>query len=281
MKTQQSHSPGKAGLVYRQTLATRITHAIWAVCLFFLLLTGLQIFNAHPALYLGRQSGFEFPNTVMEIGAREVGGEPRGFMRMLGREFDTTGFLGFSGGQQRAFPPALTIPSSQDLATGRVIHFFFAWVFVATLIVWLAAALWSGHARRDIVPGKTDIAALPADVRDHLRFALHHRNSYGPLQKLSYFAVLFILFPMMIATGLAMSPGANAVLPFLADLLGGRQSARTLHFGFMLLLLLFFLVHIVMIMAAGPFNELRSIITGWYRTDRETEPDSSSKGEGI
>ena len=93
------------------------------------------------------------------------------------------------------------------------------------------------------------------------------RTSNNTLQKLTYAIVLFVFFPLMILTGLAMSPGGDALLPFLPDLLGGRQTARTIHFVVMSLLVAFFVVHIVMILAAGPINELRSIVTGWYRTD--------------
>jgi len=254
--------------VYRQTVATRITHWIWAICLFFLLLTGLQIFNAHPALYIGEESGQAYDNTVLEIGAKKDGqGEPQGFVRVGTAEFETTGVLGHSGGRERAFPASLTIPSKIDLATGRVVHFFFAWVFVATLAVWLVAGLLSGHVRRDLLPGLDDLRRLPGDFANHLRFRFHHGARYNPLQKLAYFSVLFVAFPMMIATGLAMSPGMNAALPWLTDLLGGRQTARTLHFVFMALLVAFFAVHMAMILAAGPLNELRSILTGWYRAD--------------
>jgi len=249
----------KGRLVRRHGVATRVAHWVWAVAMFFLLLSGLQIFNAHPALYLGDQTGFEFDNAVLRIGA--VDG--RGVTEVLGVSFDTTGFL---GGEQ-AFPAALTIPSTRDLATGRVVHFFFAWVFVATLAVWLVAGLLSGHVRRDLLPGLDDLRRLPGDFANHLRFRFHHGARYNPLQKLAYFSVLFVAFPMMIATGLAMSPGMNAALPWLTDLLGGRQTARTLHFVFMALLVAFFAVHMAMILAAGPLNELRSILTGWYRAD--------------
>ena len=87
------------------------------------------------------------------------------------------------------------------------------------------------------------------------------------MQRLSYGLVLFVLFPMMILTGLAMSPGANAALPWLPELLGGRQSARTLHFACAAALSGFFVVHIAMVLLAGPLNEMRAILTGWYRAD--------------
>ena len=261
-------------LVYRQTIWTRVTHWLWAACLFFLLLSGLQIFNAHPTLYVGQQSGFAYDNAVLSMYAVNTPEGPRGRTRILGREFDTTGLFGWSGPhnqqQARGFPAALTIPSYQDLATGRVVHFFFGWLLVATLLVWLIASLVTGRLWRDLFPTGRDLANLPRDVSDHARFRFHHGRNYNVLQKLTYCGVLFVLFPLIVFTGLAMSPGMNAAWPWLLELFGGRQTARTLHFIAMALLVLFFLVHILMVLIAGPFNELRSMITGWYRTGSGT-----------
>ncbi len=234
-----SHPTPKPGrLIIRQKRATRITHWIWAICLFFLLLSGLQIFNAHPALYLGRESGFQYENAIFEIDG---------------------------------FPGWLTLPSTQDLATGRVIHFFFAWIFVFTLVVWLIASLRNRHLRKDLLPTRKDAANFGKDVRAHLKLDLVHAVRYSPLQKLAYGAVLFVLFPVIILTGLCMSPGMNALLPWLPELFGGRQTARTIHFVVMVLLVGFFVVHMTMIILAGPLNELRSIITGRYRLSPRKE----------
>lgn len=253
-------------LVYRQRLVTRLTHWVWAACLFFLMLTGLQIFNAHPSLHIGKEAGFAYDNAILEIGAVETDGAVRGVTRLFGREFDTTGVLGVSGEEVRAFPAALTIPSYQSLATGRVIHFFFAWVLVGTLTLWLAASALNGHLRQ-LVPTLADLKALPRDIADHARLRFHHTGEYGVLQKLAYASVLFVALPLMILTGLSMSPGFNAAAPWLLDLFQGRQTARTIHFLTMLALLGFFAVHMAMILLAGPLNEMRSILTGWYRTD--------------
>ena len=269
-------------LIYRQSGWTRLTHWIWAISLFFLLLTGLQIFNAHPALYLGKQSGFGFDNSVLSIGTIQGENGARGVTDVFGTRFDTTGVLGLSGTaghlRGRAFPAWATIPSGQDLATGRVVHFFFAWILVGTLLVWLIASAVNGHLKRDLAPRIADIRKLPADIASHARLKFHHTREYNTLQKLSYGGVLFVLLPLMILTGLAMSPSVNAGLPFIADLFGGRQTARTIHFAAMLLLVGFFVVHMLMMLAAGPINELRSIVTGWYRTDppRRIEPEGSA-----
>ncbi|WP_019171168.1 cytochrome b/b6 domain-containing protein [Pseudaminobacter salicylatoxidans] len=265
-------TPGRTGeLVYRQSAWTRLTHWLWAIALFFLLLSGLQIFNAHPALYIGNQSGFGFDNSVLKFSAENTPTGPKGYTDLFGHRFDTTGVLGLSGPaynpEARAFPAWVTIPSYRDLATGRVIHFFFAWVLSATLLLWLVGSLVNGHVRRDLFPRGEDFRHLPSDIADHARLRFHHTDHYNTLQKFSYGSVLFILLPLMILTGLAMSPSMDAAVPFLTDMLGGRQTARTIHFTVMLLLVLFFIVHILMVLAAGPINELRSMITGWYRTD--------------
>ncbi|WP_269929982.1 cytochrome b/b6 domain-containing protein [Aminobacter sp. HY435] len=269
-------------LVYRQTRWTRLTHWLWATCLFFLLLSGLQIFNAHPSLYIGKQSGFQFDNSVLVIGAADEETGTIGYTEIFGYRFNTSGVLGLSGStanpRARAFPAWATIPSGQDLATGRVVHFFFAWVLSGTLLVWLAASLWSGHLRRDLAPTVEDLRRLPADIADHARLRLHHSRDYNTLQKLAYGGVLFVLLPLMIVTGLAMSPSMNAAVPFLTDMLGGRQTARTIHFAIMLLLVGFFVIHMLMILAAGPINELRSIITGWYRIDPAEDRDDQARG---
>lgn len=256
----------KGPLVYRQRALTRITHWVWAVSLFFLMLTGLQIFNAFPSLHIGAEAGFDYDNAVLRIGARDLDGALQGVTQIFGAEFDTTGFLGVSNGDARAFPAALTIPSNTSLATGRTIHFFFAWVLVGTLALWLVASALNGHLRQ-LIPTWADLRALPQDLMDHARLRFHHGASYNVLQKLAYASVLFVALPLMILTGLSMSPGFNAAAPWLLDVFGGRQTARTIHFLTMVALIGFFVVHMAMILLAGPLNEMRSILTGWYRTD--------------
>ncbi len=234
----------KAGrLIKRQKLSTRLTHGIWAICLFFLLLSGLQIFNAHSALYWGDQVGFTYDNDIVTL---------------------------------EGFPGWMTIPSGQDLATGRVVHFFFAWIFITTLFIWLIASLRNRHLSKDLLPTRKDVENFVPDIRDHLKLKLVHAVRYSPLQKLAYGGVLFVLFPLIILTGLSMSPGMNAVLPWLPELFGGRQSARTIHFIVMALLVGFFVVHMAMIILAGPLNELRSIITGRFRLPPRKRTESEN-----
>jgi thiosulfate reductase cytochrome b subunit len=229
-------------LILRQKRMTRITHWIWAISLFFLVASGLQIFNAHPALYIGHESGFAYDNEIFSVDA---------------------------------MPWWLTIPSTRDLATGRVVHLFFAWVFVINLFIWFVASLVNRHLRKDLIPNRKDVETFGQDVKDHLRLDLVHTVRYSPLQKLAYGGVLFVLFPLIILTGLTMSPGANAVFPWLIDIFGGRQTARTIHFAVMALFVLFFIVHIAMIILAGPVNELRSIITGRYRLSPRAKKEAA------
>jgi thiosulfate reductase cytochrome b subunit len=280
----ESHTapkPGEGRVIYRHRIATRVTHWTWAIALFFLLLSGLQIFNAHPTLYIGNQSGFEFDNSVLSMRAMQAAdGSVDGYTTVLGLSVKTTGVFGMSGPADnpsyRGFPAWATLPSNQDLATGRVVHFFFAWFFVAAFLIWLVSSLISGHLKRDILPSLADIRALPQSFADHLRFRFHHDGRYNGLQKFAYAGVLLVIFPGIILTGLAMSPAMNAAWPWLLDIFGGRQTARTIHFLCMAALVAFFAIHIFMVLAAGPLNEMRSIITGWYRTDEKKNGEHST-----
>ncbi len=261
-------------LVFRHTRVTRLTHWINLLCVAVLLMSGLQIFNAHPALYWG-QSGADADRRAFEIGADDSGdGPPAGFARIGSSTFKTTGILGVSrnaGGEvvQRGFPRWVTLPSWRNLALGRRWHFFFAWAFVTNLLVYLLAGLASGHFWRDLLPSLRQLRprALLHDIADHLRLKFPRGEAarhFNPLQKLSYLGVVFVLLPLMVLTGLAMSPGMDALLPWLVDLFGGRQSARTIHFIAAGLITLFVFVHVAMVLLAGPVNELRAMITGRF-----------------
>lgn len=265
--------------VYRHRVITRISHWINVLCLSVLLMSGLNIFNAHPHLYWG-QYGANFDKPVMEMVVDQApDGSSVGVTRIGGHTFKTMGLFGASKykgeWQARGFPGWMTLPSYQDLATGRHWHFFFAWLFVLNGLVYLVHTVWSGHLKKDLLPreGELKPRALLLDVWNHIR--LKHPTGeaakrYNPLQKLAYLGVIFLLLPLMILTGLTMSPGFNAIAPVLLDIFGGRQSARTLHFITANLLLLFVLVHLIEVLIAGVWNEVRSMITGWYVA--QTEP---------
>ena len=241
-----------------------------------LLMSGLQIFNAHPALYWG-QFGADADQPLFEIGAAESGeGPPAGFTRIGSSSFQTTGILGVSSNAvgdpvERGFPRWVTLPSWRDLGMGRRWHFFFAWLFVANLTVYLVAGIVSGHLRRDLLPSRQQLRprSLLKDALDHLQLKFPHGEEarhYNPLQKLG---VIAVLLPLMILTGLTMSPGMDAILPWLVDMFGGRQSARTIHFVAASLIVLFVFIHVAMVFLAGPLNELRSMITGKFAISLE------------
>jgi thiosulfate reductase cytochrome b subunit len=166
----------------------------------------------------------------------------------------------------------------QDLATGRRWHFFLAWMFVTNGLVYLVYGAVTGHFWRDIAPTRDELAPrhILKDIGEHLRLKRPSGEAakhYNTLQKLTYLGVIFLILPMMLLTGLTMSPGMDAVTPFLLDLFGGRQSARTLHFITANLLVLFVVVHIVEVFIAGVWNEMRSMVTGWYVVKPETHDD--------
>ncbi|MGH6850737.1 MAG: cytochrome b/b6 domain-containing protein [Methylocella sp.] len=268
-------------LIYRHTRITRLTHWINLLCVTVLLMSGLQIFNAHPALYWGK-TGVDPGQALFEIGAQDSGGgSPVGFTRIGSSTFETTGILGVSRdasgeAEQRGFPRWATLPSWRDLAIGRRWHFFFAWAFVANLVVYLVAGMASGHFWRELLPSKQQLRprALLNDLGNHLRLKFPRGEAsrgYNPLQKLAYLTVIFVLLPLMILAGLAMSPGMDAIFPWLVDLLGGRQSARTIHFFTASLILLFVFVHVAMVLLAGPLNELRGMITGRFALSLEDD----------
>lgn len=258
--------------IRRHSLVTRLTHWLNALCLSFLLLSGLQIFNAHPELYWGHY-GADGDPAVLTIGSAKRGGQPHGFVRVAGIEVATTGVLGVSDvdGEliPRAFPAWATIPSFQDLAAGRRWHFFFAWLFVLNGTLYLGFSVLSGHFRRDLAPTSRQLSPrhLWHEIVDHARLRFpegEDAKHYNALQKMTYLAVIFVLLPLMILTGLTMSPGIDAAFPALVDVFGGRQSARTIHFITASLLVLFVIVHVAMVVLSGTWNNIRSMITGRY-----------------
>lgn len=257
--------------IHRHSILVRVTHWINAVCLLILLMSGLQIFNAHPALYWGQASSFDHPFLALTAAPGDETG-PRGLTQIVGHAFDTTGFLGAStgpGGQVRArgFPSWLTLPSYQDLSTGRRWHFFFAWLLVLNGAAYLVHALASGHLRRDLLPSRPQLGTIGHSIREHLLLRFPRGDEarhYNVLQKLAYLAVAFVLLPLVVLTGLTMSPGMNAAVPELLTFFGGRQSARTIHFLAASGLVLFVFVHVAMVLLSGAWNNLRSMITGSY-----------------
>ncbi len=262
----------KGVLIYRHSGIVRLTHWVNVICITILLMSGLQIFNAHPALYFGESSNFD--NPALAIGARrDTEGKLQGYLRVKGYSVPTTGLLGVSakrsgGISVRAFPSWATIPSYQDLATGRRWHFFFAWLFVINGLVYFLYGLLSRHFRSDLVPRLRELKEIGPSILNHLQRRFPHGEEarhYNVLQKLSYAVIVFVVLPLLILAGLTMSPALDSVFPWLLDLFGGRQTARTVHFIAATILTVFVIVHILMVLLSGVWNNLRSMVTGRYK----------------
>ena len=215
----------------RHAFSTRIWHWLNALSVIVLFMSGLNISNAHPYLYWGAW-GFD----------------PRDAWAQITR-----------------FPGWATIPNYYNLAAARDWHVLFAWVFSLGLLFFLLAALLNRHLRRDVVPARAEwkAAAIWADFRAHLRFDFDsHEGKYNILQKLTYTVLLFVLLPLMIFSGMALSPALNAAWPFLLDVFGGRQSARSIHFIVAWMVMAFLILHVVLVLLHRPLTNLRDMITG-------------------
>ena len=215
----------------RHSVWVRVTHWLNLLCLVVLLMSGLQIFNAHPALYWGQGSDFAHP------------------------------WLDMWNVGEGGFPGWATLPGERWLSMGRRWHFFFAWGLVINGAVYLLYGFLSCHFARDLMPTKQQWQTIAATISDHLHLRFQHRE-YNILQKLAYLAVIFVLLPGIVLSGLTMSPQLDATFPFLLDLFGGRQSARSIHFLCAFGLVAFVVIHVLMVLLSGAWNNLRSMITG-------------------
>jgi len=236
-------APAPAPLVIaRHRLATRIWHWINAITIFIMIGSGLTILNAHPHLYwgnFGANPDHPWLNTPH-------------------------------------WPGWITIPGHYDLAIARRWHLLFALVLAFGLLGFMIASLINRHFQRDLHVGAGEVTPryLWDDVKAHLAFRFHDPEkpgAYNTLQKLAYVIAIFVLIPLMIFTGLTMSPGMDAAWPWLLDVFGGRQSARSIHFLCAAAIFAFVVVHLALVILAGPVNEVRSMITGKWRVPAEPE----------
>jgi thiosulfate reductase cytochrome b subunit len=265
----RSGTPGK--VVYRHSIATRVTHWTTFVALLVLMMSGLQIFDAAP--YLDASDKSDPARRILSIDGRDTPAGPAGVTTVFGHQIATTHILGYAddgqgdGGETaRAFPGWITFPGYQDLAGGRRWHFFFAWIFVIAGAVYLIF----GGIRKDlplIVLRPSDLPKLWPMQAYYLRLRKDppDHGKYNPLQKAGYTAVLFGLAPFVVITGLVLAPGFDAIAHPIVWLLGGRQFARTWHFVAMLALIAFFFGHVFLVVSTGLFNNMRSMIAGTYR----------------
>jgi thiosulfate reductase cytochrome b subunit len=263
-------------VVFRHSLVVRVCHWINAGCFVVLLMSGLQIFNADPALTWGPATNFDHPFFSLSATENDNGDTTGGVTTIFGHAFNTTRFLGAQRGDdgqldEHGFPSWATLPSYQDLAMGRRWHFLFAWILTLNGLVYFSNLIFRRHIR-DLWPSAADIKAIPRAIVDHARLRFPEGDEalrYNVLQKLAYFSVV-IAFPILILAGLAMSPAMDSAFPWLLTLFGGRQAARAAHFLLATYLVLFVIVHLVMVVLSGPINNMRSMITGRYRI-REVE----------
>ncbi|GAC1304202.1 MAG: cytochrome b/b6 domain-containing protein [Vulcanimicrobiaceae bacterium] len=266
--TARTDEPGR--VVKRHSIVTRLTHWIGSLAMLVLVMSGLAIFDAAPYLDASDVSGPA--HRVLSIGSQTTaGGEPVATTQVFGLHFKTTHLLGYTdngqGGESaRAFPGWLTFPGYQDLASGRRWHLFFSWVLTFAGLAYLVFGL----LRRDLAL----LILRPSDLPKMWPMQAYYlklrkdppvHGKYNPLQKAGYTAVIFGLVPFVVLTGLALSPGVDAIAAPLTALLGGRQFARTWHFVAMLAIVGFTFGHVFLVASTGVFNNMRSMIAGTYR----------------
>jgi thiosulfate reductase cytochrome b subunit len=223
----------------RHSALVRITHWVATLCILALLLSGAEIVISHPRFYWGETGN---PNTPSLFDLPIPASRP----------WVNTGY-GF------------VLPDQNGWS--RNLHFEAAWVIIFTGFVYVISGLFGGHLRKSLLPTRANLtkAALTKEIASHLRFARPAPEdawSYNVLQKVTYVSVIFVLLPLAIWTGLAMSPAVLSVFPFFATVFGGLQSARTIHFFVSVLLVLFLLIHVIMVCRAGFSNRMRAMITG-------------------
>lgn len=266
---------GPMPLVYRHNRITRLTHWINAVALIVLFMSGLQIFNAFPRLHWGDKT--DPGDAFLSIGTKDEDGDLRGYTVVFGNRIDTTGLLGLQytdgGPSARAFPSWITIPGFFWLAGGRRWHFFFGWLFAVNGLLYFVYNLLNGHMRKFFFTPRA-AAKVPAMILYYLRLRRQspQDEEYNPLQKLAYTSVFLILTPVVLLSGMAMSPQLNMAFNWLPAAFGGRQAARSVHFILAFGFVSFTFGHVFMVLTTGVANNMRSMLTGWYREKVSTAP---------
>jgi thiosulfate reductase cytochrome b subunit len=225
--------------ILRHSALVRVTHWIITLCFFALLVSGIEIVISHPRFYWG-ENGNDLTPTLFKLPIPSS------------RALVPTGY-------------GYVLPDQNGWS--RYLHFQAAWIAVLTGLLYMVFGFLTGHFRKNLLPAKADLSwrGLSAAIAAHLRFERPDQagaESYNVLQRSTYLFVIFVLFPLVIWTGLAMSPAFVSAVPASVTLLGGRQSARTLHFFVSLALLLFLVAHVVMVCLAGFSSRMRAMITG-------------------
>ena len=239
--TSEPVGAGPKAWIARYSYNVRICHWVNVLAGGYLLVSGIHIFLDFPELYWGH-TGYQGYPAIFRLSD-------------WGISWDTAGSMG-------------------NRMWGRNYHFTFAWVFLINGLVYVVWNVATGAGRDRMLPRHDELTLvnLRSDLRDHLRWPTRTRTStgrYGTLQQVSYLLLIFVLVPLLILTGLAQSPSLTAAMPVLLDLFGGRQSARSLHMIGTVVFVLFVVVHVVEVMAAGVLNRVRSMITGKYLLSKE------------
>jgi thiosulfate reductase cytochrome b subunit len=240
----------RAAAPHRHSLLIRVTHWITTLCFLALLLSGVEILISHPRFYWG-ETGNALTSTLFQLPIP------------ASRSTVPTGY-------------GYVLPDQNGWS--RYLHFQAAWALVLTGFFYVTLGLLKGHVRQNLLPARAELSrqALSTVIARHLRFkpvSAAEAWSYNVLQRLTYLSVIFILFPLIIWTGLAMSPAIASAFPAAVSVLGGQQSARTIHFFVSVLLVLFLLVHVAMVWLAGFRSRMRAMITGRGVTYMGTEHD--------
>jgi thiosulfate reductase cytochrome b subunit len=230
----------------RHSAVVRVTHWITAIAFLALLVSGIEVLISHPRFYWG-ETGNALTQPLFKIPIP------------ASRSTVPTGY-------------GYVLPDQNGWS--RYLHFQSAWVAVLTGFVYLSWGFLSGHFTRDLLPARTDLSprTLWGVVAQHLRLrpaGQEDERSYNVLQRVTYLGVIFVLFPFVVWTGLAMSPAFDSAVPWAVNILGGQQSARTLHFFVTILLVLFLLVHVIAVSASGFRNRMRGMISGRSAANRE------------
>src|SRR5215470_14279422 len=240
----------------RHSFLVRLTHWLTTIAFLALLVTGLEIVVSHPRFYWG-----------------EVG------------NVNTQPLFKIPIPSSRAMVPTgygYVLPDQNGWS--RYLHFQSAWLLVLTGLLYVAFGLFRGHFRRALLPARSDLGArrLMASIGEHLRFKRPIEEqawSYNVLQRVAYLLIIFVGFPLIIWTGLAMSPSFVSAFPWTVNVLGGQQSARTLHFFLTGALVLFLLVHVLMVIVAGFWGRVRAMVTG--RTRAVSMKPATARSEGV
>src|SRR5579863_5952785 len=233
----------------RHSALVRVTHWLTTLAFLALLVTGGEIVLSHPRFYWGETGNVnERPWLNLHLPSS--------------RDTVPTGY-------------GYVLPDQNGWS--RYLHFQTAWLAVGTGLLYVLFGFFAGHFRRNLFPAASDfsIKELRGSLARQLRFERPGKEevwSYNFLQRLTYLLVIFVLFPLMIWTGLAMSFGFTSEFPLAVRLLGGQQTARSLHFLVTILLVLFLLIHVVMVFVAGFRNRMRAMISGTMITGRATPP---------